>query len=73
MPRIRDLTAEEAETLRERHHERRAADDFACPYCGADSGISANTSDPAIIQCHACGQEFFSWTVQGTIHVTAKL
>lgn len=73
VPSFRDMTPAEAETLKMRHHERRAADQFTCPHCGATTGLSASVSEAAVARCHQCDGEFYAWTVPGLIHVSAKL
>ena len=73
MPSFRDMTPAEAETLKLRHHDARAADEFCCPHCGTATGLSSYISDAAVARCHSCDGEFYAWTVPGTIHVSAKL
>jgi len=74
VPTFRDMTFAERDALQHRWHERRAADTFRCPHCDADTGASAYPeAGAAVCTCHACGEEFFAWTVPGTIHVSAKL
>lgn len=73
MNTFRDLTAEEAETLKYRNHQRRAADTFQCPHCDFITGASTNVIEPAVCKCSACGQEFFAWAKPGLVHISARL
>lgn len=70
---FRNLSAAEMKDIGHRWHERRSADTFRCPHCDADTGASSFVSDPAVCRCPRCEREFYSWTVPGTIHVSAKL